>query len=277
MRKLMWFALGATAACGLSAYLLPMDWIGICTAASAVLFTALMIPSLFHSWAKPAVAALLGATMLFGWNYGFQAYYLAPVAELEGQTVELSVTLTDYSRQTEYGISVEGFTQIGGKTYRIQAYANDASLSLKPGDSLIGPFRLRNTTGVQQEATYHKGNGIFLLAYPNGDIYHRIAPDIPWYGYPAMFAAGVQDVIHSIFPEDTVAFAQALLLGDTDLLDYETDTAFKLSGIRHIVAVSGLHVSILFSLIYGITGRRKWLSALMGLPILVLFAAITGF
>ena len=277
MRKLMWFSLGAAAACALSAYLLPMDWIGIFTAGCAVLFSALLIPALFRKWVKPVVAALLGATVLFGWNYGFQAYYLSPVVALEEQTVELTVTLTDYSRQTEYGISVEGFTEIAGKTYRIQAYANDPTLSLKPGDSLIGTFRLRNTIGVRQDSTYHRGNGIFLLAYPKGEIYHRIDPDLPWYGYPAYVSSFLRGSIHTIFPEDTLAFAQALLLGDTGLMDYETDTALKISGIRHIVAVSGLHVSILFSLIHQITGKKRWLSALLGLPALFLFAAMAGF
>ena len=277
MRKLMWFTIGGTAACVLAVYLLPLELLGIFTAACAVAFTAMLVLSMMCKWIKPVAAALLGATLLFGWNYGFNTYYIAPIAALDGQTVELTVTLTDYSRQTQYGISVEGFAEIDGKTYRIRAYANDAALSLKPGDSLIGSFRLRNTTGGKQEATYHMGDGIFVIGYPKGDIYHRIAPDIPWYGYPAYLAATIKGLIHESFPEDTVAFAQALLLGDTSLIDYETDTAFKLSGIRHIIAVSGLHVSILFALVHRITGRKKWLSVLLGLPALFLFAAVAGF
>lgn len=277
MRKLMWFTIGGVAACFLSVYLLPLDMLGTCTAVCSVGFTAMLILSFFCERVKPLIAGLLGATVLFGWNYGFDAYYLQNVRALDGKTVELTVTLTDYSKPTQYGIAIEGMTQIDGKTYRIWAYDNDPGLSLKPGDSLIGTFQIKDTTGKEGVSPQHKGNGIFLIGYPRGEIYHRIAPEIPWYGYPAYLSASIQGLLHSTFPEDTVGFAQALLLGDTSLIDYETDTAFKLSGIRHIIAVSGLHVSILFALISQLTGRKRWLSVLLGLPVLLLFAAVAGF
>ena len=277
MRKLMWFTIGGVLACFLSVYLLSVDILGACTAVCSVGFTAILILSFFYERVKPIVAALLGATVLFGWNYGFDAYYLSHVRALDGETVELTVTLTDYSKPTQYGIVVEGVTQIDGKTYRIWAYDNDPGLSLKPGDSLIGTFQIKDTTGKEGVSPQHKGNGIFLIGYPRGELYHRIAPEIPWYGYPAYLAAYIKGLLQSTFPEDTVGFAQALLLGDTSLIDYETDTAFKLSGIRHIIAVSGLHVSILFALISQLTGRKRWLSVLLGLPVLFLFAAVAGF
>ena len=277
MRKLMWFTIGGVAACFLSVYLLPLDMLGTCTAVCSVGFTAMLILSFFYERVKPLIAGLLGATVLFGWNYGFDAYYLQNVRALDGETVELAVTLTDYSKPTQYGIVVEGMTQIDGKTYRIWAYDNDPGLYLKPGDSLIGTFQIKDTTGKEGVSPQHKGNGIFLIGYPRGEIYHRIAPEIPWYGYPAYLAAYIKGLLQSTFPEDTVGFAQALLLGDTSLIDYETDTAFKLSGIRHIIAVSGLHVSILFALISQLTGRKRWLSVLLGLPVLLLFAAVAGF
>ena len=277
MRKLMWFTIGGVVACFLSVYLIPLDMLGTCTAVCSVGFTAILILSFFYEPVKPLVAALLGATVLFGWNYGFDVYYLQNVRALDGETVELTVTLTDYSKPTQYGIVVEGMTQIDGKTYRIWAYDNDPGLSLKPGDSLIGTFQIKDTTVKEGVSPQHKGNGIFLIGYPRGEIYHRIAPEIPWYGYPAYLSASIQGLLHSTFPADTVGFAQALLLGDTSLIDYETDTAFKLSGIRHIIAVSGLHVSILFALISQLTGRKRWLSVLLGLPVLLLFAAVAGF
>lgn len=277
MRKLMWFTLGAAAACAVAVYLLPNGTLGSFAAICSVAFTASLILSIFWKKARPLRALLLGATLLGIWLYGFDALYLSPIKALDGETVQLTVTLTDYSQTTQYGIAVEGVTEIDGKPYRIRAYANDDTLSLKPGDSLIGSFRLRDTTGGEKNATYHMGDGIFLLAYPKGEIFHRVAPELPWYGYPAYWANTIRSLIHGAFPEDTVAFAQALLLGDTSLIDYETDTAFKLSGIRHIIAVSGLHVSILFALVDQITGRRKGLRVLLGLPALVLFAAIAGF
>ena len=84
-------------------------------------------------------------------------------------------------------------------------------------------------------------------------------------------------MLEELLPEDTSVFARALLIGDTSDLDYETKTDFTVSGIRHIVAVSGLHVSILFSLVNLSSLRKRFLSVLMGFPVLALFAAMTGF
>ena len=60
-------------------------------------------------------------------------------------------------------------------------------------------------------------------------------------------------------------------------MTYEMDTAFSVSGIRHVVAVSGLHVSILFSFVYLFSGKNRILTALIGIPVLLLFAAVAGF
>ena len=84
-------------------------------------------------------------------------------------------------------------------------------------------------------------------------------------------------VLKLVFPEDVFAFAKALLLGDTYDLDYETDTALKISGIRHVAAVSGLHISVLYGAIALLTGRRRFLTAVVGFPVLLLFAAMVGF
>ena len=276
MRKLMWFTLGGAAACAVAVYLLQGSSLQLCIAVAVMLFAASLILSYLTQPAKLFAAAFLGASVLLGWVLAFQTYYLAPIHAADGETMDLTITLTEYSTASDYGIRVQGYTQLDGKQYRVVAYVNE-QLQLKPGDSVIGSFRLRDTTGVKENATYHMGNGIYLLAYPKGEIYHRIAPELPWYGYPAYLAAYIRTLLQSTFPADTLGFAQALLLGDTSLIDYETDTAFKLSGIRHVIAVSGLHVSILFGLVHQITGKKKWLSALLGLPILLLFAAIAGF
>ena len=48
-------------------------------------------------------------------------------------------------------------------------------------------------------------------------------------------SAFVEDT--AAFVEDTAPFAKALLLGDRSGIDYETNTAFKVSGIMHMIAV----------------------------------------
>ena len=275
MRKLMLFTIGGAAACLMSLYLLRGQDLLVPLLIAAFLCVLSLVISFAWKYARPIAVVFLGATVLFAWCYGIHTYYLGPVRENDGKEVALSITLTDYSWETPYGIGVEGYTEIGGHKYRVRGYVNEA-LELKPGDTVIGKFLLRDTT-LDADHNYQMGEGIYVLAYPRGEIQYRIAPKLPWYGTPSYLAQMIRNGIHAMFPEDTLAFAQALLLGDTSLIDYETDTALKLSGIRHIVAVSGLHVSILFSLVAVVTGRKKWMSVLVGLPTLLLFAAMAGF
>lgn len=275
MRKLMWFTIGGAIACFASVYLLLASNLLVPLIGVGFAFILCLVLTLQWPGLKPIATALLGATVLLGWFLAFRNVYLLPLDSIDGQETDITITLTEYSWETQYGIGIEGYTQIGEYTYRIRGYVNE-SLSLKPGDTVIGKFVLHNLT-KDTENSHQIGEGIYLTAYPRGEIYHRISTELPWFGYPAYIATSIKACIGEIFPEDTLGFAQALLLGDTSLIDYETDTALKISGIRHIVAVSGLHVSILFSLISTILGKKKWLTALFGLPALFLFAAIAGF
>ncbi len=74
-----------------------------------------------------------------------------------------------------------------------------------------------------------------------------------------------------------MAFSKALLLGDDSEIAYETDLSFQKSGIRHVIAVSGLHVSVLFSAVYFVAGKKSLLTMLLGYPVLLLFCAVAGF
>jgi len=218
----------------------------------------------------------LGFVLGLAWFFGFDKAYLAPAAKLHGTVRDASIRASDFSRETDYGSRVDGKTVLDGKTYRIRLYL-DEDRGLSPGDVLTGQFRFRVTTPEGGEnSTYHQGNGIFLLAYQTDEISVSKGP-ASWRDLPAKLGRQLNMALEASFPPDTAPFAKALLLGDTGDLDYETDTAFKLSGIRHVVAVSGLHVSILFALIGVAAFRKRFLTALVGFPVLALFAAVAGF
>ena len=150
--------------------------------------------------------------------------------------------------------------------------------SLKPGDKLTGSFRLRYTAnGGGKEPTYHQGKGIFLLAYAGDNVAVKKSESVPTKYFIATIRQKILHHLDTLFPEDTLGFARALLLGDSSKLSYEIDSAFQTSGIRHVIAVSGLHVSILLSVLYLFGGRHKVIGVVVGIPVLFLFAAIAGF
>ena len=274
MRKLMWFAVGFTGACAAGVYLLS-DWYLLLIAAFCLvgLVALLKIPSAF---AKKTLCVLIGCTVGFLWLWGFDCVYLSPVRNLDGQTQMMSIEVTDYSRPTEQGIRAEGRTEIAGKCYAVQLYFNEGT-SLSPGDRVEGAFRLRFTHDGKEDPTFHRGDGIFLLCYPKGE--HTVTHDIRTTVRQkvAIWRNKILSWLEALFPDDTEGFAKALLLGDTTSLNFSDKWAMKAAGIYHVVAVSGMHVSILFALVSLVCVKRRGLLALIGLPVLFLFAALAGF
>ena len=66
---------------------------------------------------------------------------------------------------------------------------------------------------------------------------------------PALAARRLKDACRAVFPEDVSGFLIALLTGDKQGLSYSLKNDLSRSGIYHVVAVSGMHVSLLAGLI----------------------------
>lgn len=272
MRILMWFTIGFAAACALSIYLGMGAWICVLTVIAAALLFVLKKPA-----AKVAAVILVGITVGMLWTAGYNHLYLNIAREFDGKKAVATATVTDYSYDTDYGVAVDGKTQLKGKTFRVRLYYPKFQ-NLEPGDRVEGEFRFRLTTDDSiKGGTHHQGDGIFLLAYVDEEAVVTFAASESAEFFGAHLRRRISQLLSDVFPADTLGFAQALLLGDTSLLDYETDTDFKLSGIRHVVAVSGLHVSILMAAVYVLTARKRFLAPLVGIPVLILFATVVGF
>jgi competence protein ComEC len=81
---------------------------------------------------------------------------------------------------------------------------------------------------------------------------------------------------------DQQAITQALLIGKSDLLPAELRNAYAASGTMHVLAVSGLHVGIIYWIILFFLkplskfANGRWIIALLSILILWLYAVLTG-
>ena len=87
----------------------------------------------------------------------------------------------------------------------------------------------------------------------------------------------------SAFSDDALGVLLALTLGDKRLLGEDTREAYTDAGAAHVLALSGLHVSIIYgmlALVFLGRGRRwrrmRWLFELLVLGVLWLFALMVG-
>lgn len=272
MRKLMWLTLGFGLACALCAY-----WLGKGTVLALAAFAWAVCLAIRQRRLSRLGLLVWGLAAGCSWFSVFHIWFLEPVISLDGNQKPAVIFAQDYSTPTKYGSSVSGRMEYEGKSYAVYAYL-DGDQEVCPGDTISGTFRFRVTVpGGEEEATYHRGDGVFLLAYQVDEVTRTPCQNPSWREYPAVLRKEAGKLLEETFPEDTSPFAKALLLGDTEDLDYAMDTNLKISGIRHVAAVSGLHVSILFALLSFATFRKPFLTALLGFPLLLLFAATAGF
>ena len=277
MRKLMWFTMGFGAACAFCAYAWQTNGLWILAAIFAALsFTCLFVGKQVVIL-KRIFVVCLGISMGLVWFSVFSSGYLSLASRSDGMNADVTARCTDFSYETDYGTAVEGILYLEGKPFRTKFYVK-GNIDMEPGDVLKGVFRLRVTTkDSADDPTFHQGKGIFLLAYQKEDAQLLKLKSKPFWTFPAMLRQHVKTAIDAAFPKDVSSFARALLLGDRSGIDYATNTSFRVAGIMHVIAVSGLHVTILFTLINLLCLKRRWLVAVTGLPTLILFAAVAGF
>ena len=276
MRKLMWFSAGFCAACILNAYVymaFPL-WLGVCVG-----ICSLAGFFFFQNHKAIRIAALLLLSFSVGicWFCLYDSVHLMDARALDGKTQNAQIELTNFSRTNTYGSAAEGRISVNGKHYQVLTYL-DEDTQLQPGMVIEGTFRFRFTSeGGLKEATYHRSEGVYLLAYQQGDLIVSEEKEVSIFRYPAVLRNMMTQRIDELFSGDASAFAKAILVADRSGIDYEMNTAFKISGISHIVAVSGLHVTILFGILHLLFLKNRALSALIGIPVLILFSAVAGF
>ena len=77
---------------------------------------------------------------------------------------------------------------------------------------------------------------------------------------------------------DTASMMRAIMFGDKGGLDEETLAVFQKNGTAHILAVSGLHIGIIYGFILKLwRGRRRWLFFFFNLAFFFMYAAAAGF
>ncbi len=277
MRKLMLVTIGLVASLVLSIYVLQLKHcIWIAPVSITLLISLFLFRKKIFIW-KHTSLFLLGCILGSVLISVFDTVYLEPARRLDTQTTFLTAEVTDYSYRNDKNIVIPASVQINSRNYDVLIYCRD-DIRLAPGDSIRGEFDIRFTSfGGDKATTQHQGRGIFLLLFENSGLEYEKIDSVPYKYFAAEMRMKLTAAINTMFPEDTYSFARALLLGDNSELPFQVDNAFKVSGIRHVIAVSGLHVSILFSLIYVLAGKNRFLSALIGIPALVFFAAIAGF
>ena len=271
MRKLAWFALGFGAAVAVCAAVVPGLW-GFAAGAVCALALTVLLAAL-RRWSISALLAL-GLAVGFVWFSVCDLWITAPVRALDGLTLPATADVRDDAQQTAFGARVYADATVAGKRVRILLYYSDP-IEPHPGDSLRFTARFQIPEGEDYDL-YYRSNGVDLIGYVSrGDIALEPAAS-SLRTLPLRLRARLKARIEAVFPANAEPLVRALLTGDRSGLSYAQKNELSITGIAHIVAISGMHVSILLGVILLLSGWRRWLCAVLGIPAILLFVLVTG-
>lgn len=276
MRGLVWFVLGFGACCALGAYAGAGVWIPVLAGLLLLSFAGCVLLRRRNVCFRCGALALAGGVIGLGCFLAYHWRVLVPVAELSGTKTEITVHLTDDPAPTAYGQSVLGTIRVQGQNVRLRLYWSGDAPELSAGDDVQLTARLRQSG--EGAGRYDRSNGILLTGSVQGEV-RRIPSEgkSRLWDVPGRLRRFLRTQLRTVFPEDTAGFAVALLIGDRSGLSYSETNRLSLSGIAHVIAVSGMHVSILFGMLWGVAGKRRIPGTLLAAPALLLFAAAAGF
>ncbi len=116
--------------------------------------------------------------------------------------------------------------------------------------------------------------------------WQKIDSDIPATNI-SLWASKVQQKVVNIFHlahlnPDNLSIISALTVGYKDLLSAQTSQSFSQTGAMHVLAVSGLHVGIIYLVLNYLLSiffkkKRRWIKTILILIVLWAYALITGF
>lgn len=122
---------------------------------------------------------------------------------------------------TAYNISAEPYDKIEFSSYPF--------VPGEDNDSMLG---------------YFKGKGVYIAAYTKYDVKVYEPDKKPLVAFFSLRKAESEKNIRENFDGDYAEFAISILFGDKTYLSDEAKDSFRLAGLSHIMAVSGLHMSV---------------------------------
>lgn len=205
---------------------------------------------------------------------------LSPTEALDGETLTVTATVIDNPEYRENCVLLRvrlRESSLPQSETLIVSYDKTA-LDFKAGDTIRAELcfsSARERFGEYSDLNISKG--LTAVTRLNGEAELISASENGIEFFPKRLALSLRATINDVFPDDTEAFMRALLTGDRSSLyeDTELDTAMAVSGITHVVAVSGMHVAFLVGLLQLILGHNKRLSLLCILTVWV-FVLMVG-
>lgn len=208
---------------------------------------------------------------------------VCPRLALDGQTATVTARIEQLSSD---GKSCTVKVEDGelDSDIRLLLFAGDEPIDAQNGDLVTGELRLAaayDRTDLE-EARHQRANGIYLLAWPTSSLTVADGQDSlsRFDAFIYSLRDGIKVIAYHFLPEDAAGLCVSVLIGDKSGLSAEIEAAFRASGVYHLLAVSGMHLSVIVGALWWILGLldcRRSVKTFTCMAAVVLFSAVCGF
>lgn len=263
----------------LIAPLLPLNVVLVLAGLGLVLSAvALLIPALRKQ--RALWTALLAAVAALGVYAGNEIFFYRPLIRMDGQTVYLEARVVEEEADTVL-LEVTGGRAPEGS--QIALYASPGTELPKLYSTVAGDFVLTamDTRGLDHLTM--KASGVSMMAWcPEYGVpsYTEIPGEEPWTAVFSKMRRHFYQTLTAYLPGDRGELAAGICLGMDEGLSSEAREAFRITGVAHLLAVSGLHMSVLAFAVLALLRRLHMperLASLLTMAGVLGFMALVGF
>jgi competence protein ComEC len=191
-----------------------------------------------------------------------------------------------YEARLTHLYTSEGATKVSGKVLVVTD--GNAPVPSKGGELVLPavfsePSEARNPGGFDYRAYLASRHIHHIIRADSAEIHQFKAAENPFDIILNKYYSGLQGAIEEYIPGHSAAgIARALLLGDKSGLETDTRDVFSNTGTMHILAVSGLHVGIIYLIAGWVLGiipvlkSRVFLRTFLLLGVIWAYAVLTG-
>ena len=189
------------------------------------------------------------------------------VSRIEPGGTAVWLTHTNFSDTGIIRVSFEAETHLSiGNTLRI-----DDNFKIQEPERPTNP-------GQFDARLYYQTKGIIALCYAKkAEVIRAGVRPLPQLLYEIQEALSHR--VRQCFPEEKSGVVEAMLLGNKADLEAETKSLYQKSGISHLLAISGLHISLFGMSLYRILrkiGADLYLSGTASLLLVLFYGGLTG-
>ena len=210
----------------------------------------------------------------------FPSYLLSARRESAEMYDGVTATVSMAVREVSYSSSYYGYVTADaefpdGKTRRISVGIPDGSCAA--GDVLEGPVTFHRLSG---DDDYLLADGIFLTGESEGMVRIGSSEKFSLSSFFSRINKKLSARFYVNADDGAAALSAAVLLGDRSGLEPSVRRDFSRLGISHLLAISGLHLSVLITSLDFLlstlgVGKRRRCAVL--LPVIPIYMALTGF